>query len=270
MKTKNAFNSRRDFINKTVIVSSGILIPNITYGKLYEENDFPLIDYHVHLTKQFTIEKAITLAEKKEMKFGIVEHPGPGYAIQTDYDLKLYIEKLRKFPVYVGLQPVYLNWSKDFSRELLDKIDHVLMDADTIPLENGHYLRIWQHDNYIENINQFMDLYINHIENILKYEPITIFARPTYLPINFARYYDKLWTNDRVSKIIELAKNNNIALEISTPMHVPSKKIILQAKAAGLKFTFGTNARNFNAGKFHYGLQMAKECNLTADNMLII
>ena len=58
--------------------------------------------------------------------------------------------------------------------------------------------------------------------------------------------------------------------EISTPMHVPKKEIILAAKNAGLKFTFGTNARNFDAGKLHYGLRMVEECGLTKDDMLIL
>ena len=141
------------------------------------------------------------------------------------------------------------------------------MDADTIPLENNTYLSIWKHNNYIENIEEFMKLYMKHIENILKFEPINIFARPTYLPVNFGRYYDKLWTEERMLKIIELAKENNIAMEISTPMHVPSKEFIILAKSKGLKFTFGTNARNNDVGKFHYGFQMAKECELTKDDM---
>ena len=47
----------------------------------------------------------------------------------------------------------------------------------------------------------------------------------------------------RTSRMIDLAKQRNIAFEISTPMHVPNKAFIQQAKAAGIKFTFGTNAR---------------------------
>jgi histidinol phosphatase-like PHP family hydrolase len=144
------------------------------------------------------------------------------------------------------------------------------MDADTVPLENGDYLAIWRHNNYIEDVDSFMSIYMKHIEGILKNESITIFARPTYLPVNFARYYDKVWTKERMMTIINLAKENNIAIEISTPMHVPDKEFILLAKLNGLKFTLGTNARNNDAGKLHYGLQMIKECNLTKDDFLAL
>jgi len=232
--------------------------------------NFPLIDYHVHLTGQFTIDAAVKLSEEIQVKFGIVDHPGPQTGIQNDAALLRYIEKLRPYPVYVGLQPQYRNWSEAFSKEALDQLDFVLMDADTVPLGDGAHLEIWRHNNYIEDVDAFMHLYMDHIEHILKFEPITIFARPTYLPINFARYYDDLWTPERVERIITLARQREIALEISTPMHVPKKEIILAAKKAGLKFTFGTNARNRDAGKLHYGLKMAAECQLKREDMLVL
>lgn len=32
--------------------------------------DFPVIDYHVHLKDEFSIEKAVELAKSRKMKFG--------------------------------------------------------------------------------------------------------------------------------------------------------------------------------------------------------
>jgi histidinol phosphatase-like PHP family hydrolase len=231
---------------------------------------FPLVDYHVHLTEQFTIDVAVDLSLKRGVRFGIVEHPGPLFGLGTDRDLEAYIRTLREYPVYVGLQPVYRGWAERFSQDLLDELDYVLMDADTVPLGDGDHLAIWRHDNYIEDVDAFMELYMAHIEGILRHEPITIFARPTYLPVNFGRYYDRLWTEERTSRMIELAKQREIAFEISTPMHVPKPEIILKAKEAGLKFAFGTNARNADAGKLHYGLRMVAECGLSGENMLLL
>ena len=262
--------TRRDFIKKSAIGSSIALFPNVIFGMEETEVGFPLIDYHVHLARTFTIENALELSKKINVKFGIVEHPGERAAIRTDEDLESYINKLRQYDVYVGLQPVHRKWSQNFSDKLIKQLDFVLMDADTVPLENGDYLEIWRHNNYIEDVQTFMSIYMEHIEDILENEPITIFARPTYLPVNFARYYDKLWTEERMMTIINLAKNKNIALEISTPMHVPSAKFIKLAKANGLKFTLGTNARDNDAGKLHYGIQMIKECNLTKEDFLVI
>lgn len=231
---------------------------------------FPLIDYHVHLTERFTIDRAVELSRKRNVKFGIVEHPGAQFGLKTDDDLQAYIQNLRGYPVYVGLQPIYRGWSERFSKAILDQLDYVLMDADTVPWDGDSYLEIWRHNNYIEDIDYFMGRYMEHIEGILKHEPITIFARPTYLPINFARYYDTLWTEERIATIIGLASARDTAFEISTPMHVPKKEIILQAQEAGIQFAFGTNARNADAGKLHYGLKMVQECQLSRDDMLCL
>lgn len=245
----------------SVYLSSDKPLPNV---------DFPLIDYHVHLTENFTIETAVKLSKESNVKFGIVEHPGPQFGITDDDGLLRYIERLRQYPVYVGFQPMHLNWAAQFSDSVLDQLDYILMDADTVPLGNDDYLRIWQHDLYIDDLEAFMTVYMDHIENILKNEPITIFGRPTYLPVNFGRYYDAVWTDERVSRMIELAKARNIAFEISTPMHVPGPAIIDKAKDAGIQFTFGTNARNHSAGKLHYGLKMVEVCGLTREDMFII
>lgn len=262
--------TRREFVKKTSLLTTMSIMPGILLSSTENTGiDFPLIDFHVHLHRDFTIEKAVELANKRNMKFGIVEHP-ESQLIKTDEGLKTYIEKLRQYPVFIGLQPMYLNWAKKFSPDLLKQIDYILMDADTIPVDENKHILLYSNHNYFEDPEEFMELYMNHIENILTTEPINIFGRPTFLPINFARYYDRLWTKERMMRIITLAGEKNIALEIATPTHFPDKKFIKLAKSEGLKFTFGTNARNNNAGKLHYGLAMIKECGLTKDDMFTL
>lgn len=70
--------------------------------------------------------------------------------------------------------------------------------------------------------------------------------------------------------IIDLAQARNIALEIAENVRVPSMQFIQLAKAAGIKFTFGANARNHNAGSLHYCLEMAAACGLTAEDMFTL
>ena len=65
--------------------------------------DFPIIDYHVHLSGALTIDKAVALANTRGVKFGIVEHPGPGYKLVNDEALRRYLDMLKKYPVYRGL-----------------------------------------------------------------------------------------------------------------------------------------------------------------------
>jgi hypothetical protein len=230
---------------------------------------FPVADYHVHLSPQLSIEQAVNLGKERQVQIGILEHPGPGYKIQTDADLRQYIDGLRPYPVRIGLQPVYPGWSKSFSKSLLDQLDYVLMDALTLPRPEGGGVAIWQIDTMVDDEEEFMARYMKFIEQVLTSEPIDIFGWPTFLPAPIARQYKQLWARGRVERIIDLAKARKIAIEINEVAHVPDEDFVLTAKRAGLKFTFGTDARNQNAGHFYYCYQMAQQCGLTEADMFV-
>jgi histidinol phosphatase-like PHP family hydrolase len=230
---------------------------------------FPVADYHVHLSPTLSIDQALQLGKERGVQLGIVEHPGPGYPINTDADLKQYIDGLRKYPVRIGLQPVYPGWSKAFSKALLDELDYVLMDALTLPRPEGGWLPIWQIDTMVDDEEAFMTRYLQFIEQVLTTEPIDIFGWPTFLPVPIARQYSQLWTPPRTTRIIDLAKARKIAIEINEVAHVPDEAFITQAKRAGLKFTFGTDSRNQNAAHLYYCYQMAQKCRLTEADMFV-
>lgn len=260
---------RRTFLRNAGI-SAGLLAvsPLLAHSRPGDEFDFPLIDLHVHTTDQFTMEQIMKIAEERKVRFGIVEHPAV-WAIKDDKDLEAYIDKLRKYPVYVGLQPMITGWDKNFSPEMLAKLDYVLMDPQTIPLGGGQYERIWMLETYVEDTEAFMKRYLEHSLNILNNEPINIFGWPLFLPVCIARDYYTLWTKDRMQQIISAAKARNIAIEINDMAHTPHEEFILMAKKQGLKFTFGSDARTPNAGRLAYCREIAGKCKLTAEDFYI-
>jgi len=260
---------RRTFVKNTGLAAGMIAATPLTANLFTGDNyDFPLMDLHVHITDQFTIEQAMKLAEERKVKFGIVEHPA-AWAIRDDTDLKKYIDKLRKFPVFVGLQPMITGWDKNFSPDMLAKLDYVLMDPQTIPLGDGQYQRIWQLETYVEDTDAFMEKYMEHSLNILNKEPITIFGWPLFLPVCIARDYYTLWTKERMQQIISAAKVRNIAIEINDMAHTPHEKFIRMAKEQGLKFTFGSDSRNSNAGRLAYCKEVARSCNLQPEDFFV-
>jgi histidinol phosphatase-like PHP family hydrolase len=238
---------------------------------------FPVHDYHVHLSNTLSIDQALALAKDREVQIGILEHPGPGFPINTDTDLQHYIDKLRPYPVRIGLQPVYPGWSRAFSKPVLDQLDYILMDALTLPNPDGTYTAIWQIDTHVDDAEAFMQRYMQFIEQVLTTEPIDIFGWPTFLPVPIAREYQRLWTTRRIAKIIDLCAHpkttfhaKKIAIEINEVAHVPDEIFIKRAKQAGLKFTFGTDSRNQNAARFCYCYQMAANCGLTEADMFVV
>jgi histidinol phosphatase-like PHP family hydrolase len=239
-------------------------------GNAPPKPSFPVADYHVHLSNTLSIEQAVQLAKDRGVQIGILEHPGQGFPLNTDADLQSYVDKLRKYPVRIGVQPVYPGWSKAFSKPVLDQLDYVLMDALTLPNPDGTWLPIWQIDTMVDDAEQFMQRYMQLIEQILTTEQIDIFGWPTFLPVPIARQYTQLWTPDRVNRIIDLAKSRKIAMEINELAHVPDENFITRAKQAGLKFTFGTDSRNQHAAHFYYCYRMAQKCGLTEEDMFVV
>jgi histidinol phosphatase-like PHP family hydrolase len=158
-----------------------------------------------------------------------------------------------------------------FSRETAAKFDYIFTDAMTWSDDNGRRMRLWIKEEVgeIKDKQQFMDTLVKRAVGILDHEPIDIHANPTFLPDVIAAEYDELWTPERMQKVIEAAKRNDIAIEISNRYRLPSPAFIKLAKKAGVKFSFGTNNGDKNLGRDEYGIEMVKQCGLTWQDMFL-
>lgn len=262
---------RRTFIKNAGIAGGAVLIsPHFMEKDSSGQDGFPVMDLHVHTTQVHTIDKIMEISRSKNIRFGIVENPGP--VVNDDASLLSYINKLRQYPVYIGLQPMSPGWSKNFSKETIALLDYVIMDAQTIPSGNGYgdTLRIWSFDTYIDNPEKFMEVYVAHkLEVLNNDERLEIFGWPLFLPVCIARDYYTLWTEERMQKIISAARKRNIAFEINDLAHTPHEKFILMAKEQGLKFTFGSDTRDTKTGRLDYCKYIAGKCNLKKDDFFI-
>jgi histidinol phosphatase-like PHP family hydrolase len=269
--------TRRQFASSLALAATAVAIAPRRLGGAQPEAPaaaLPLTDLHVHLSSGLSLEQAVALAASRGMKFGIVDHPGANTGafrrIETDAELQAYIAALRPHPVYVGLQPVYPGWSKPFAPATLAQLDYVLMDALTMPDGRGGWRYLWAADTFIEDEEEFMREYVSFIHRLLDTERIDIFAWPTFLPAAIAREYAALWTTARREALIEHLRAKHVALEINEVARVPDEAFVARAKAAGVKFSFGTDARNHNAGRFTYCRRIAAACGLTAADLFTV
>ncbi|NLS94417.1 MAG: hypothetical protein GXX96_19850 [Planctomycetaceae bacterium] len=205
--------------------------------------DVPVIDYHIHLRGGMTVEKAIQRQAETGVKAGVLRNIGAGWPIETDEQLREFLDSVEGKPVFVGLQVNDRDWMTKHSKALLDRLDYVLADTMIMPMPNddGPPVKLWITDGYtIDDPEAWMERYMRHNLRVLA-EPISILANPTYLPPPVEHLYDQLWTDERMRTIIRAAVDNHVALEINARSGLPRDRFIRMAKEMGAKFSFGTN-----------------------------
>ncbi len=257
--------SRRHFLG----AAAAAFLPS---SAIFAEPDFPLIDYHVHLNRNFTLEAALALSKERGVKFGIVEHAGTKEnrysAIMTnDAELRKYIARLEGKPVYKGAQAEWLDWPICFSKEAVAELDFVLSDAMTIPDSNGNRVMMWVRGFDPGDPGEFMDRYVKWNVKVIESEPLDIFAHPTWLPAPLDQQYDKLWTPERMKPIIRALARTGTAVEIDSHFNVPGLPFMKMAKEAKLKFAFGSNSGSGPVRGLNFCLQTVKTLGLTKSDM---
>lgn len=235
----------------------------------------PLTDLHVHLDNS-TIEKVLELSKERGVKFGLVEHAGTKenqypVVLSNDAELRRYLAMLEGKPVFKGIQTEWTDWMGCFSREALARLDFVLTDAMTFPGKDGQRVKLWEADAATRvdmgDPQAFMDRYVDWYVEIMAKQPVDILANVSWLPAGLAEQWDAFWTPARMRKVIQAAVKHGVALEISSSYKLPKLAFLKLAKAAGIKFTFGSNGRYPNMGKLDYSLQMAAQLELKSADM---
>ena len=235
--------------------------------RLHQE-DFPVQDYHVHLKGGLTKEYVAQLSRKTGINYAIAPNCGIGFPITDDAAVLAYLDSMRSQPFILAMQGEGREWSTTFSPEVRNEFDYVFTDAMTFTDNKGRRSRIFvPEETFIDNEQQYMDMIVDRICSVLQ-EPMDVYVNPCFIPKQMQDRYDAFWTEARQNKFIDALAKSGKALEINNRYKIPNKAIILKAKAAGVKFTFGTNnAGADDLGKMEYAIRMKEECGLTAQDM---
>jgi hypothetical protein len=235
------------------------------------QQGFPVVDYHTHLKGGLTLEEALANSRRVGIMYGIAVNGGLGFPITTDAGVEEFLASMKGQPCFVALQGEGREWVKLFSLETIAKFDYAFTDAMTWTDDRGRRMRLWipEEVGEIPDSEKFMEMLVDRILGILNHEPIDIHANPTFLPDLIAHDYDRLWTPERMQKVIDAAKANDIAIEINNRYRIPSAAFIKRAKKAGVKFSFGTNNGDRNLGRMEYAVAMVKECGLTWQDIFV-
>jgi hypothetical protein len=237
--------------------------------RLSTEN-YPLVDYHVHLKGGLTIEQALANSRRLGINYGIAINCGLGFPVHSDDSVRDYLKTMEGQPCYVALQGEGREWMTLASPESVALFDYCFTDAMTFTDDNGKRMRLWINEDVgeIKDKQVFMEMYVKRIVGVM-HEPIDIYANATFLPDQIAGEYDALWTPERMQKVIDAAVKNDVAIEINNRYKIPSAAFIKAAKAAGARFSFGTNNADANLGRLEYPIQMVKQCGLVWQDIFV-
>ena len=238
-----------------------------------QQEDFPVIDWHVHLKGGLTAEMAHAMSMNYGINYGVAPNAGAGGVgrmLSNDEEVYEYFDEVKDMPFLRGVQGEGRKWTADFSTEALGTFDYLFTDAMTIVDQKGRIARIYRNEEVRpEGLSdqKYMDLIVDQTVKILTNEPADIFANAFFLPDFLNDRFDQMWTPERVAKVLDVMQENGIALEISARYLIPNEYIIREAKKRGIKFTYGTNNVDANFGRLEYSIDMTKKCGLTADDM---
>jgi hypothetical protein len=232
--------------------------------------NYPMVDYHVHLKGGLTIEQVLANSRRLGIFYGVAINCGQGFPVHSDESVREYLESMKGQPCYVALQGEGREWMTLAAPESIARFDYCFTDAMTFTADNGKRMRIWlpEEIGVIPDKQAFMEMYVKRIVGVMR-EPIDIYANSTFLPAQIAAEYDALWTPERMRKVIDAAVENGVAIEINNRYKIPSAAFIKAAKAAGAKFSFGTNNAAADLGRLEYPIQMVKQCGLKWQDIFV-
>ena len=209
------------------------------------------------------MEDLLEHSKETGIDYGVAFNAGIGFPITNDSTLLANYDRYKKYPVYMAMQAEGREWVTMFSKENIATFDYVFTDAMTWTDKKGRRMRLWiPEEVFVDDKDDFMDQLVDQIVGVMQNEPIDIYVNSTYLPDILQPEYDELWTNERMQKVIDAAVANNIAIEINARYKIPSATFIKKAKAAGVKFSMGTNNTDKDLGTLDYAIEMIDTCNL--------
>ena len=234
--------------------------------------NFPLVDLHAHLKAGLSVEQALALSRSSGMFLGLAVNCGKGFPIETDQGALAFFESMRGMPVFIGMQAEGREWVSMFSKQTRARFDYVFTDSMTWTNPAGKRMRLWIPEEVEIGPDEqaFMELLVSKTVGILETEPIDVYVNPTFLPAVIAAKYDELWTEARMTRVIDAAVRSGIAIEINARYKLPSERFLRLAKAKGAKFTFGTNNAGANdLGDWSYPLAMQRALDLKWQDMFV-
>lgn len=227
----------------------------------YQANHFAFIDYSIPTGIPFNIDSALAAFYNTGINIGLVmeaETLQPGREAQALAD---HVRSYGKLPVFLGISKSGTTSLEHIPVQTLATFDYVIGDLTRFENNAGQNVDIIKEMN-IDEADMFMDDYVKAITTALDKGDLDIWSMATILPRSLSGDYDKLWTAARMTKVIEAAKRNGVAIEVNNSKRVPSITFLKHAKEKGCLFTTGGLYKEHKISQPDYFYEVIDQCKL--------
>lgn len=219
------------------------------------------VDLHIHSTfsdGKTTLDQIVAIARSKGMEAGVADHCGPGsFQLDTDDRFERYFAALRPLPVY---RSVELDLGREIRVSLgnLKRCDYLIGGIHSLGKRDFFDPSLEDTD-----IPTLLDQILATIEKKARIYSFDILAHPGLLPVNLRPRHGEILDARWDQRLIGLALEYGFALEISSRWQVPSAATVASAKAAGVRFSLGSDAHHpEQVCRLDHSLAVAGRCGL--------
>jgi hypothetical protein len=179
-----------------------------------------------------------------------------------------HVKKYAHLPVFLGIFRNNLQAIEGVHDTTIAQFDYVIGDITRFKNARGQDVDILRNEN-IGDKEAFMNDYVKAIITGLDKGGINIWATATLLPESLAGEYDKLWTPDRMGKVINAAKRNNVAIEVYNKLRIPSIQFLKLAKEKGCLISTGGLFKENRMEEPDYFYEVIDQCKLDYKDIYI-
>jgi hypothetical protein len=234
----------------------------------YQAEHFAFIDLHIHTGDSFNLDSAMQAFYKTGINLGLVVDVETLEKDKENEILQDHVKNYARYPVFLGIFRNNLQPIEGVPAETIKQFDYVIGDVTRFKNSKGQEVDVVRNQN-IGNKESFMNEYVNAIIAGLDKGGLDIWATPTLLPEPLAAEYDKLWTTERMTKVIEAAKRNDVTIEVYNKLRIPSIAFLKIAKEKGCLVSTGGLFKENKMAEPDYFYEVIDQCKLDYKDIYI-
>ncbi len=228
-------------------------------------DNFPIVNLRVRLNGKLTLAELQTLRVRTGIFPGIVHEFRADGKVKDEATAAAVIAALKDEPVFAGLDvsPGLHPDATNLPLATLAEFDFLLAESRP-PLIAGYFT-----GSEAESTRR-MDAQVEEVVRRIETMPIDVYANVMMVPPLTKMAPEDLWTQARMQRVIAAAAKHGVAFEINRREATPSESFIRLAKAAGVKFTIGSDAATpEDYGDWSYVLEIQQKVGLKWQDMWV-